>query len=143
VELIAHFDTLAVVNACAADLDWTSNFELKPLKIQISDATREETKRWLLPSGRQYKNQRTPSDFKINEIKATRELVRDPNYYPQWPVFPIRTEQIVVKLSRKENELVERLGRRRKEFGRTNGEILRSIFFVWWAENRVSNVKLW
>src|SRR6202035_293933 len=34
VELIAHIDTLAVPNVCGADVFATSNFELKPLKLQ-------------------------------------------------------------------------------------------------------------
>ena len=141
VELIAHFHTLAVVNVCGADLNWTSNFELKPLKIQIRAATQKEIAKWLMPSERPYRNQQVPTDFRIGEIKATRLLIRDPNYIAKWPVFPMRTEPIVIKLSRKEIELVGRLGKKRTEFGQTAGEILRSIFFVWWAENRVNTTK--
>ena len=63
-ELMAHFDILAVPNVCGADIFSTSNFELKPLKVQVLAAAEEERERWLLPEERQYKNQRTPADFK-------------------------------------------------------------------------------
>ncbi len=39
VELLALIDVLAVPNVCGADVMMTSNFELKPLKLTVFEAT--------------------------------------------------------------------------------------------------------
>lgn len=141
VELIAHFDTLAVPNVCGADVFTTSNFELKPLLLHVFEATEEEKAHWLLPNeGRQYRNQRTPADFKVKEIKATRELVREPSYEPEWSVYPIVKEPVEVELSDEEYALVDRL-RRTGEYGEEDGEIVRYAFFSWWIETRMQGPK--
>jgi uncharacterized protein YcgI (DUF1989 family) len=140
VELIAHFDILAVSNICGADIFPVSNFELKPLKLQVLEATPEERERWLLPKERQYRNQRTPADFKIKEIKATRELERDETYEPEWPVYPIVSRPVEVSLSEEELGLVKRL-RANGGFGQADGEIVRAAFFSWWIEHYMRGPK--
>jgi uncharacterized protein YcgI (DUF1989 family) len=139
-ELIAHFDILAVPNVCGADIFSTSNFELKPLKVQVQEATDAEKERWLQPADRQYRNQRTPADFKIKEIKATRELVRDEGYSPEWPVYPIVKQPIEVELSDEDLELIDSL-RADGNFGEEDGEIVRHAFFSWWIENYMRGPK--
>ena len=140
VELIAHFDILAVPNVCGADIFSTANFELKPLKLQVLDATADERERWLQPEERQYRNQRTPADFKLKEIKATRELERDESYTPEWPVYPIVKQPVEVVLSEEELGLVEAL-RANGGFGESDGEILRHAFFSWWIEHYMRGPK--
>ena len=140
VELIAHFDILAVPNVCGADIFSTSNFELKPLKVQVLEATDEEKERWLQPADRQYRNQRTPADFKIKEIKATRELVRDEGYSPEWAVYPIVKQSVEVELSDEDLALVDAL-RADGNFGEEDGEIVRHAFFSWWIENYMRGPK--
>jgi uncharacterized protein YcgI (DUF1989 family) len=140
VELIAHFDVLAVPNVCGADIFSTSNFELKPLKVQVLEATPEERKRWLFPEERQYRNQRTPADFKIKEIKTTRELLRDESYNPEWPVYPIVKRPVEVPLSEEEYALVDGL-RRDGSFGEEDSEIVRHAFFSWWIEHYMKGPK--
>lgn len=140
VELLAHFDILAVPNVCGADIFSTSNFELKPLKIQVLASTDDDRDRWLQPEERQYRNQRTPSDFKVKEIKATRELERDESYTPDWPVYPIVKQPVEVALSGDELELVEVL-RRNGGFGESDGEIVRHAFFSWWIEHYMRGPK--
>jgi uncharacterized protein len=140
VELIAHFDILAVPNVCGADIFSTSNFELKPLKVQVLLATEEDRRRWLQPEGRQYVNQRTPADFTLREIKATRELSRDDSYAPQWPVYPIVKQRVDVALAEDEYALLARL-RSDGSFGEEDGEILRHAFFSWWIEQYMRGPK--
>lgn len=140
VELMAHFDVLAVPNVCGADIFSTSNFELKPLKVQVFDASDEERERWLLPEKRQYRNQRTPADFKLNEIRVTRELERDESYLPDWPVYPIVKRPVEVDLSEDEYELVERL-RANGGFGGSDAAIVRHAFFSWWIEEYMRGPK--
>lgn len=139
-ELIAHFDILAVPNVCGADIFSTSNFELKPLKVQVLEATDEEKERWLQPADRQYRNQRTPADFKIKEIKATRELVRDEGYSPEWAVYPIVKQPVELELSDEDLALVDAL-RADGNFGEEDGEIVRHGFFSWWIENYMRGPK--
>jgi uncharacterized protein len=140
VELLAHFDILAVPNVCGADIFSTSNFELKPLKIQVLSSTDDDRDRWLQPEERQYRNQRTPADFKLKEIKATRELERDESYMPEWPVYPIVKQPVEVALSEDELGLVEAL-RRNGGFGESDGEIVRHAFFSWWIEHYLRGPK--
>jgi uncharacterized protein YcgI (DUF1989 family) len=132
VELIAHMDVLAVVAVCSADLFNTSNFELKPLRLEVRESTQAERECWLLPE-RQLRNQRSVADFRVNEIKATRELRRDPGYRPVWPVHPIETEEVEVELSDEEAVLLDEL-RATGECGESDGEVLRHAFFSWCFE---------
>jgi uncharacterized protein len=140
VELIAHFDILAVPNVCGADIFSTSNFELKPLKVQVLESTDAEREQWLEPEERQFRNQRTPEDFKIKEIKVTRELTQDDGYTPDWPVYPIVKHGVEVTLSDDDAELVEQL-RANGGFGETDADIVRHAFFSWWIEHYMQGPK--
>ena len=140
VELVAQIDVLAVPNVCGADIFSTSNFELKPLKVQVMNATDEEKERWLLPEERTYRNQRSPADFKLNTIKADRELAPDESYRPEWPVYPIVKQRVEVRLEDDEHALVDRL-RADGNFGEEDGEIVRHAFFSWWIEHYMQGPK--
>src|SRR3984885_3412969 len=80
VELLALIDVLAVPNICGADVMMTSNFELKPLKLTVFEATEQDWAQVTEPPRR--KNQRSPADFKVKAIKADRELRPDSAYRP-------------------------------------------------------------
>jgi uncharacterized protein YcgI (DUF1989 family) len=129
VELLALIDVLAVPNVCGADVMATSNFELKPLRLVVSDASEAD---WAgIPSMPRYRNQRTPADFKIKEIRADRALRRDPSYTPQFVNVPVAVSEVEIHLDADEREMLARLvatGR----FGGTDGEVLRHVFFSWW-----------
>ena len=140
VELLAQIDCLCVPNVCGADIFSTSNFELKPLKLQVLQATDEEQERWLLPEDRGYRNQRTPADFKLSTIKADRELVRDESYGAEWPVYPIVKQEVEIELTDADRALVERL-RADGNFGEEDGEIVRHAFFSWWIEHYMQGPK--
>jgi uncharacterized protein YcgI (DUF1989 family) len=136
VELLAHFDCLAVVSVCGADVFNTSNFSLKPLRLAVRAATDGERTDWLLPETRRFVNQRTVEDFKIKEIRTERELARDPAYVAEWPVFPIVKTPVAVELTPEEYRQVAAL-KAQGAFGATDGEIVRHAFFTWCQEHKM------
>ena len=140
VELLAQVDVLAIPNVCGADVFSTSNFELKPLKLQVFQATAAQRERWLLPEERRYRNQRTPADFRQPTIKADRALTRDDAYSPEWPVYPIVKQAVSVPLSDDEYARIAVL-RADGNFGQEDGEIVRHAFFSWWIEHRMQGPK--
>ena len=131
VELLALIDVLAVPNVCGADVMATSNFELKPLKLVVSEASEEDSAR--VPAMPRYRNQRTPADFKVTAIKADRELRRDPHYRPEFVNVPLRVSEVDVRLDPDELQALRRL-KATGRFGETDGEVLRHVFFSWWIE---------
>ena len=131
VELIAQMDVLAVPNVCGADIFSTSNFELKPLLVQVFEGTEEQHEHWLEPAERRYRNQRTVDAFKVKQIRVERELTRDESYTPEFSSYPIVTHGIEVELDDRDVAAVEAL---RGRFGDTDGEIVRHAFFSWWIE---------
>lgn len=129
VELLALIDVLAVPNVCGADVMATSNFELKPLKLVVSEASDED---WAtLPALPRFRNQRTPADFKVQTIKADRELRRDAHYRPEFVNVPLTVSEVAVRLDAEERETLQRL-KATGRFGETDGEVLRHVFFGWW-----------
>jgi uncharacterized protein YcgI (DUF1989 family) len=134
VDLFAQFDVLAVTNVCGSDTSPVSNFGLRPVRLTVFESEPDERRRWQLPE-RQFRSQRTPDSFRVTQIKATRELVRDPGYRPEWPVYPITETEIEVELSEEDWELLQdvRAGGR---LGDDDGEVLKRAFFSWWIENR-------
>lgn len=139
VELIAQIDTLAVPNVCGADCFSTSNFELKPLKVEVFEGTKAEQEKWLMPE-RMYKNQKTPDMFLQPTIKADRELTRDESWTPQWGVYPIVKQPLDVELSDEEYALIEGF-RADGNFGESDADIVRHVFFSWWIENYMQGPK--
>jgi uncharacterized protein len=138
IELIAQMDVLAVPNVCGADIFSTSNFELKPLLVQVFDGTAEQHERWLEPAGRRYVNQRTVDDFKVKQIRVERALRRDESYTPEFSSYPIVTHEIEVELDDRDVAAVDAL---RGRFGDTDGEIVRHAFFSWYIESHVQGPK--
>ncbi len=132
-EMMAHMDLLAVPVACGACLWPTSNYELKPLHVQIFEATDDEKEKWLEPEGRQYRNQRTPADFIASDIKADRELSADLSYKPAFPATPLVIKEIEVEFTPEEYAAIEWL-RSAVEYDGTDGEIVRLGFYNWVQE---------
>jgi uncharacterized protein YcgI (DUF1989 family) len=137
VELLAQMDVLAVVSVCGADLFNTSNFSLKPLTLEVRVATEAELERWATPEERWLISQRTPEDFRISEIKATRELSRAEGFEPRWPVYPVESIPVNVELDGDAAAALERL-RRSGEAGTDDAEALRFAFFTWCAETQAN-----
>jgi uncharacterized protein YcgI (DUF1989 family) len=131
VDLLMVIDTLAVPNVCGADVMATSDFELKPLKLTVFEATEAD---WAqVPEIETYSNQRTPKDFKVQTIKADRELQRDPDYAPDFTNVPIRIDGLDVPLDDEERAILDQLTATGR-FGADDGEVLRYVFFSWWIE---------
>lgn len=132
VDLLMMIDVLAVPNVCGADVMATSDFELKPLKLTLFEASDDDLAE--VPSVETYANQRSPADFKVKAIKADRELRRDPGYLPEFTNVPIQISELELPLNQDDRELLDRLHATGR-FGRTDGEVLRAVFFAWWIEN--------
>jgi uncharacterized protein YcgI (DUF1989 family) len=131
VELMAMIDILAIPNVCGADVMATSDFELKPLKLTVSEAT--DADRAAVPETPTYINQRTPADFKVKDIKVERELSPDAAYVPDFTNVPIEITELDIGLDDADAEVLARLKATGK-FGETDGEVLRYVFFSWWIE---------
>lgn len=131
VELLALIDVLAVPNVCGADVMMTSDFEFKPLKLVVYESCDAD---WqgVDPPPKQI-NQRSPADFKVKNIKADRALYRDASYRPEYVNVPIRVTDLEVPLDAEEAALLERLAAS-GEYGKTDAEVLRYVFFTWWIE---------
>ncbi len=137
VDLLALIDLLMVTAICGSgDVGPISNFSLKPIRIQVFEKSNETEDLVAVYEKRYFglKNQRTPTDFRVRDIKATRELVRDSTYKPNFPNYPLVKRQIEVDLSSDEYVKLQSL---RQELRRTSdGDALMSAFLVWWIRNK-------
>lgn len=135
VEFLALMDVLAVPNICGADVMRTSNFGLKPVKLQIFEATDDDLAQ--VPETPVLRSQRTPKDFVNDRIKATRKLTPDPDYVPNFVNTPLTEKDVEIALSDEEVAIFETLANR-DLYGNDNGSALRDIVFSWW-ESRFLN----
>lgn len=141
VEVMALIDVLAVANVCGADVMATSNFELKPLRLKIyaADEAALEAQQ-ARPEMRGFPTQRDPSQFRVSQIKADRELRRDPGYVQDFTNVPLVVRDVPVELSDDEvarlDEMVAAGG-----YGADRAEVLRYVFFSWWIENFMNGPK--
>jgi uncharacterized protein YcgI (DUF1989 family) len=135
VDLLALFDTLAVPVVCGSgDVRASSNYALKPIQVQVFEAsakTLSVADRLATEYGR---FQRTLKDFRLQTIKTDRELRPDPSYKPEFLNFPLVYRSIEVKLNQEEHARLQALYAR--GFGRTEGEALIAGFFIWYQRNR-------
>jgi uncharacterized protein len=116
----------------------TSNFELKPLKLTVFEATTADWAELTEPPRR--KNQRSPADFKVKAIKADRELRHDSSYRPEFTNVPLLVTEVEVALTADEAAALDRL-RATGKYGETDAEVLRYVFFTWWIENFMQGPK--
>jgi uncharacterized protein YcgI (DUF1989 family) len=132
VDLLALMDVLAVPNVCGADLMRTSNFSIKPVRLEVFQSTADE--RATVPEVRRLPSQRTPADFRQSRIKADRELRRDPAYAAEFANTPIRWSDLPVPLDAAERALL-RSAKILGFYGGDEAAALRDIVFTWWEEN--------
>jgi hypothetical protein len=69
------------------------------------------------------RSQRTPGDFRTPNVKATRELRRDPSYVPHFTNVPLAAQKLVVRLTAEEAAALDRL--RLPVYGDDDGAALR------------------
>jgi uncharacterized protein YcgI (DUF1989 family) len=131
VDLLAIEDVLAVPNVCGADIMRTSNFSIKAVKLSIYQASQADLA--AVPALGRLPSQRTPADFKIRQIKADRELRRDPSFTPAFTNVPIRLSDLAITLDDNDYALLEQC-RLRDLYGDDDGAALRDIVFSWWSE---------
>lgn len=129
VELLALMDVLAVPNVCGADIMRTSNFSIKPVKLQLWKASERDLA--LVPPLPAWDTQRTPAQFRQPQIKADRPLKRDPTYRAQFTHVPLRFTELEVVLD--EAELASlRAADLAGYYGADDGAALRDVLFSWW-----------
>ena len=136
VDLLALFDTLAVPIICGADINPCNNYEQNPVQVQVfeaSPATLKVVNQIQERYGR-YHNQRTPTDFLKSEILASRELLPDPSYTPQF-LPPSQWLHIDVSVTDEEERLLQSLVRT-GHYGPTLEKSLVSSFLKWHTINR-------
>jgi uncharacterized protein len=134
IELLAHFDLLAVVAVCGADLSKTSNFALRPLRISIRSATATELSSWSTPSVRELVDKGKFGYPGVKPARPEHQLSKDPAYQPQWPVYPILTQPVEVQLNHDEHAALRELAEW-DAYGPTPGDVLRYLFFGWCVEH--------
>jgi uncharacterized protein len=132
IDVLAMMDVLAVPNVCGADIMRTSNFGLKPIKLQIFEARASELAS--VPKVPVLKSQRTPADFRNAQIKSTRALVADQTYTPSFANTPLVEDAITVELSSEEYVALKR-NARSDIYGDDLSSALRDLVFTWW-ENK-------
>jgi len=136
VELLALIDTLAIPNVCGADVMRTSNFFLKPVKVQVLRATAEDLAK--VPAMQARASQRTPKDFLNPTIKADRELRRDVQYEPKFFNTPLTVTDVAIDLDDEEMALLSGYEHSRLYRGDL-GATMRDVFFSWWEQRFVTS----
>jgi uncharacterized protein len=134
IELLAHFDVLAAVAVCGADLSKTSNFALRPLRISTRHATGAELGSWSTPSVRELVGKEKSGYPGVKPAGLEHRLRKDPAYQPQWPVYPILTQEVEVRLDEGEHAVLRELAEW-GGFGPAPGDVLRYLFFGWCVEH--------
>jgi len=138
VDLLALMDVLAVPIICGSgDLIKTSNYWLKPIKLQgfeASDETNKVTQDYLRRYG-SLKSSRTIADFRVKEIRTERELKAVPGYEPKFVNFPLRIQEVTIEMAEKDYEQVQRL--KVRGLGDDDEDAVRSAVMEWCNKNRV------
>lgn len=137
-DLLAFFDTLAVPVACAGDLASVNAFRPSAVDTTVFSASPETL---ALVEGvnealGHFASQRTPADFAIQEVRATRKLERDPAYEPRFRSLG-PTVAVEVDLGPGDLEICRSL-MGRGIYGETMERCLVASFCRWYELNRVS-----
>lgn len=102
IDLLACMDTLSVPVLCGSgDVQVTSNFFLKPVRIEIfqpTDETLDAVSR--IEEAYAARSRNSVDDFKVKQIRSQRELHPNPSYSPEYPAFPLEKVTLTVSLER-------------------------------------------
>jgi len=131
VEFVALMDVLAVPNICGADIMRTSNFSLKPVKVEIFEASERDLAS--VPPQQAYATQRTPAQFKQPHIRAERALQRDASYVPEFVNTPLHPQAVQVQLPSADCDTLAGFGLH-QFYGSDAGAQLRDVLFSWWEK---------
>src|SRR5258708_22013815 len=102
---------LAVPILCGSgDLQPTAGFFPKPIRVEIFAATAATRARVGEMAARvKLKNHRSPADFPVSKILATRELRRQSGYQPKIVNYPLAFTSVAVKPNSAESAQLRRL----------------------------------
>ncbi len=141
IDLLALTDVLAVPVVCGSgDTAITSNYWLKPIKIQIFEPS-DETKRLTQAYLNRYagwKNQRTVNSFRIKEIRTERELKPIPRYKPHFVNFPLKIQEVAIELTGEDYKNVQHL--KMRGLGEDDEDAVRSAVMEWYNKNRAEGL---
>ena len=143
VDLLALTDVLAVADICGSgNMSLARGFEYKPIHLQVFEASSETNAlaEEHLRNNTGLKTQRRPSDFHVAEIRVERELRPTPGYEPQFVNFPITLREITVELPSEDYLGIQHL---RGTIGKTDEEVIRSAFLIWYNTNRKAHGLRW
>ena len=136
VDLLALMDVLAVPAICGAgNFSVSGNFSYKPIQVEILAAS-EKTKAVVEKNWKIFtslKSQKLPAQFLNSTIRADRELRPDPDYKSHFINFPIKWKDIEVVFS---DEEFQKIWTHRGILGVTDEEVVRTLFFHWYLDNR-------
>jgi uncharacterized protein len=110
VDLLAVIDTLSVPIICGIDTIPLNNYGPGSIRLQVfaaSPSTLDLVEIIQVRLGR-FRAQKTPKDFKNKDIRAQRELERDPNYAPNYLPIPTETS-IDVNLTEEVDQMLQSL----------------------------------
>lgn len=118
IDFLALIDVLVVVSVCGDDLFGSSQFEVKPVRVTVSD----------VPGG-------DPGPDAGRRAPG-RELTADPCFVPSWRTAAVRPRDVELDLPDELAPTIEALVRSGR-FGRTPGDVVRAVLFHWWQETVV------
>lgn len=137
VDLLALMDVLAVPIVCGSgDVFCTSNFWLKPIKVEVFEPSAENNELVQEYLDRyDFKCRKTVEDFRIKEIRCERELKPIPAYKPNFINYPLEIHGITVELTDADYKQVQRL--KWRGLGVDDEDAIRSAVMDWCYKNRV------
>ena len=131
-ELLAVMDVLAVPNICGSDVQPTSNYSLKPVRVQRFRASQADLDG--VPPVWEYDTQRTPAQFTQPLIRSERALTRDPSFVPAFLTESVATTPVDVRLEGETAEAFERMWAADLSTRYADpADGLRDVIFSWWA----------
>jgi uncharacterized protein YcgI (DUF1989 family) len=141
VVLLALMDVLAVPVVCGSgDVGATSNFFLRPVQIQIREATAgtQAAADKIRSQHTGYRNQRKPEQFKVSAIRTERELAPDPNFVPKFVNTPMKVEEIAVELDGEDRKFLDAMIKR--GLAEDAEDAIRSSVMGWYVRNRTAQI---
>lgn len=143
VDLLALMDVLAVPVICGSGNLWvTSNFSYKPIRLEVFEPSPETValaeQEWRTHCN--LKTQRTVEDFRVNRILTEPVLKADPGYRRAFLNYPIEWKEIDVVFT---SEEFRKVWTYRGTLGDTDEEVVRTLFFHWYLDNRKKHGLRW
>lgn len=136
IDLLALMDVLAVPQVCGSgDVLVISNYWLKPVQVQIFEASREteDLAGKYVDAFKGLKRQ-TVEDFHMKEIRTERELRPIAGYQPNFLNFPLGFEEISIELTDEDYTQVQ--GVKMRGLGVDDEDTVRSAVMEWCLRNR-------